>query len=122
MRRSQPLAGVMICFLIYIFSANRRFEFDKRSQLFIRTHNKTVISVATRISNPDGSPVGINRRDTAQTPTGFAEKADHRAIHFRIKSGSGQRVHSGHSSEQDLPQHANERQATAYCQKTREWL
>jgi hypothetical protein len=28
-----------------------------------------------RVSNPDCSPVGINRRDTAPTPTGFAEIA-----------------------------------------------
>jgi hypothetical protein len=26
-----------------------------------------------RVSNPDCSPVGINRCDTAQTPTGFTE-------------------------------------------------
>jgi hypothetical protein len=26
-----------------------------------------------RVSNPDCSPVGINRWDTTQTPTGFAE-------------------------------------------------
>src|SRR5947208_15684307 len=26
-----------------------------------------------RVSNPDCSPVGINRRNTAPTPTGFAE-------------------------------------------------
>src|SRR4030095_9747955 len=64
----------------------------------------------------------LSAGDTAPTPAGSAEKADHRAVHFRIKSGSGQRVRSGHSSEQDLPLHANERQATAYCQKTREWL
>jgi hypothetical protein len=32
--------------------ANRRFEFQKRSQLFIRTHNET-LSVAVSINNPD---------------------------------------------------------------------
>jgi hypothetical protein len=32
--------------------ANRRFEFRKRSQHFIRTHNKT-LSVAVCVNNPD---------------------------------------------------------------------
>ena len=40
---------------------NRPFQFHKRGQQFIRTHNKTLSVVAVRISNPDGSPVGINR-------------------------------------------------------------
>ena len=42
-------------------SANRRFEFNKRSQLFIRTHNETLSVTAMRVHNPDRSPVGINR-------------------------------------------------------------
>jgi hypothetical protein len=42
-------------------SANRRFQFHKRSQLFIRADNKTFSVAAMRISNPDCSPVGINR-------------------------------------------------------------
>jgi hypothetical protein len=36
-------------------------------------HNETLSIVAVRVSNPDRSPVGINRRDTAPTPTGFPE-------------------------------------------------
>jgi hypothetical protein len=52
--------------------ANHRFEFYKRSQPFIRTHNET-LSVAVSDSNPDGAPIGINRCDAAPTPTGFAE-------------------------------------------------
>jgi hypothetical protein len=31
-------------------SADRRFEFDKRSQLFIRMHNETLSVVAMRVS------------------------------------------------------------------------
>jgi hypothetical protein len=31
------------------------------SQLFIRTHNETLSVVAMRVSDPDRSPVGINR-------------------------------------------------------------
>ena len=33
----------------------------KRSQLFIRVHNETLSVVAMCVSNPDRSPVGINR-------------------------------------------------------------
>jgi len=39
--------------------ANRRFEFQKRSQLFFRTHNEA-LSVAVRVNNPDRLPVGIH--------------------------------------------------------------
>jgi hypothetical protein len=42
-------------------SANRRFEFNKRAQLFIRSHNKTLSVAAMCVRNPDRSPVGINR-------------------------------------------------------------
>jgi hypothetical protein len=40
---------------------NRPLQFDKRSQLFIRTHNETPSVVAARVNNPDRSPFGINR-------------------------------------------------------------
>jgi hypothetical protein len=43
-------------------SANRRFEFQKSSQLFIRVHDETLSVAAMRVSNPDCSPVGITRR------------------------------------------------------------
>jgi hypothetical protein len=33
-------------------STNRRFEFHKRGQLFIRTHNETLSVIAVRVSNP----------------------------------------------------------------------
>ena len=33
-------------------SANRTFEFHKRSQLFIRSHNETLSIVTVRVSNP----------------------------------------------------------------------
>jgi hypothetical protein len=32
---------------------NRRFEFKKRSQLFIRTHNDTLSIAPMSVSNPD---------------------------------------------------------------------
>ena len=33
-------------------AANRRFEFDKRSQLFIGTHNESPTVIAMRVCNP----------------------------------------------------------------------
>jgi len=38
----------------------RPLQFQKRSQLFIRTHNVTLSVAAMRVSNPDCSPLGIN--------------------------------------------------------------
>jgi hypothetical protein len=35
---------------------DRRFKFDKRGQLFIRTHNETLSVAAMRVSNPDYAP------------------------------------------------------------------
>jgi hypothetical protein len=39
--------------------ANRRFQFEKRRQRFIRAHNETLSIVAKRVSNPDCSPFAI---------------------------------------------------------------
>jgi hypothetical protein len=36
-------------------SANHRFKFEKRAELFIRTHNETLSVAAMRVSNPDRS-------------------------------------------------------------------
>jgi hypothetical protein len=33
--------------------ANRRFKFQKRRQLFLRSHNETLSVIAMRINNPD---------------------------------------------------------------------
>ena len=41
--------------------ANRRFQFQKRRQSFIRTHNEAFSVIAMCVCNPDGSPGGINR-------------------------------------------------------------
>jgi hypothetical protein len=41
-------------------SPNRRFEFHKRSQLFIRTDNEPLTVAAMRVGNKDHSPVGIH--------------------------------------------------------------
>jgi len=51
---------------------NHRFEFQKRSQDFIRVHNETLSVVAVCVSNPNRSPVPLSiraalaRRGTAQ--------------------------------------------------------
>src|SRR5436190_23854352 len=52
---------------------DRRFQLHKCSQPLIRSHNETLSVVAICVSNPDPSPVVINRCDTTPTPTGFAE-------------------------------------------------
>ena len=40
--------------------ANRRFEFQKRSQLLICTHNETLSVVAMCVCNPDRPPARIH--------------------------------------------------------------
>jgi hypothetical protein len=40
--------------------ANHRFGFQKRSQLFIRSHNEPLPVAAMRVSNPDRPPARIN--------------------------------------------------------------
>jgi hypothetical protein len=57
----QKLASLAFMTSEFAASANRGFEFDKRRQFFIGPHNETLSVVAMRISNPDRSPVGINR-------------------------------------------------------------
>jgi hypothetical protein len=39
---------------------NRPFQFQKRSQLFIRVHNETFSVIAVRINDPDCSQVVIH--------------------------------------------------------------
>jgi hypothetical protein len=39
---------------------NHPFQFQKRSQLFIRVHNETVSVAAMRVSNPEGSSFVID--------------------------------------------------------------
>jgi hypothetical protein len=41
-------------------NANRRFEFQKRGQFFLRVHNETLSVAAMCVCNPDCSPVGID--------------------------------------------------------------
>jgi hypothetical protein len=41
-------------------TANRRFQFYKRGQLFVGVHNKAPSVVAMCVGNPDRSPVRIH--------------------------------------------------------------
>jgi hypothetical protein len=41
-------------------SADRRFQFQKRSQLIICTHNETLSVAAMRVSNPDRVPIKVH--------------------------------------------------------------
>jgi hypothetical protein len=54
-------------------TANRRFKFQKRSQLFIGVHNETLSVIAMCVCNPDCSPVGIHCCHAAPAPIDFAE-------------------------------------------------
>jgi len=46
---------------------NCRFEFEKRGQFFICSHNETLPIIAVCISNPDSSPLRMNglKRNTS---------------------------------------------------------
>jgi hypothetical protein len=50
--RKMPIAALPDC----------RFQFNKRSQLFIRTHNEPVTVAAMRVGNKDLSPARIRDR------------------------------------------------------------
>jgi hypothetical protein len=39
--------------------SNRRFQFNKSRQLFIRTHNEALIVATVRVNNEDSSPLEI---------------------------------------------------------------
>ena len=56
--------------LLFAFVEDNSFQFNKRAQLFVGSHNEPLPVVGVRVNNPDRSPVGINRRDAAPTPTG----------------------------------------------------
>jgi hypothetical protein len=42
-----------------VAGANRRFQFNKRSQLFIGTRNETLPVAAVSVNNPDRLPFTI---------------------------------------------------------------
>ena len=63
--------------------------FDKCSQLFNGTHNVTLAVAAMRVCNPDRSPLAIQGRNPAQTPTGFAEIVSDDFPIFHVMSSAG---------------------------------
>ena len=66
-------AAIMVSIVRSIGGTNRPLQFQKRRQLFIRVHNVTLSVAAMRVSNPDRSPVCINRGDITQAPTVFLD-------------------------------------------------
>jgi len=46
--------------ILWTDGSNRRFHFNKRSQLFICAHNEALAVAAMRISNEDRSTARIN--------------------------------------------------------------
>jgi hypothetical protein len=55
-----------------------RFEFQKCSQLFIRTHNETLLVAAMRVSDEDCAPVQIQAGANHQRENCFAQARDSR--------------------------------------------
>jgi hypothetical protein len=56
------------CQAQFAASANRGFEFDKRSQLFIRVQDETLSVPAMCVCNPDRSPVPSSIRAALARP------------------------------------------------------
>jgi hypothetical protein len=52
-----------------------RFQFQKRDQFFVRTHNEALTVAAMRVSNPDCLALQFTADTQPSTPTGFAELA-----------------------------------------------
>ena len=49
------------------------FKFDKRCQLFVRSHNETFAVAAVRVSNEDRSSARVHSCNAASTPSGFRD-------------------------------------------------
>jgi hypothetical protein len=50
---------VMVVLMLTTNGANRRFQFQKRGQLFIGVHDETPSVAAMRVHNPDRSPASM---------------------------------------------------------------
>jgi hypothetical protein len=64
----QPI-GSTVSLIILAASTSRRFEFQKRRQLFARTRNETLSVVAVRVCNPDRSSALGLATTISQRPT-----------------------------------------------------
>ncbi len=54
------MSAQAICPPLFRVNPNRRFEFDKRRQLFICTPNEAFAIAAMRVGNPDRPPAAIH--------------------------------------------------------------
>ncbi len=54
-------APITCRFVQSVADTNSPFQFQKRSQLFVRVNNETLSAVAVRVHNPDRSPFTIYR-------------------------------------------------------------
>ena len=83
---------------------SRRFKFEKSRQFFIGTYNKT-LSVTVRVHDEHRLAVGIHRRHTAPTPTGFAEIVGDYCpvIHMHEQASRVQRVVTSLFSPKEMP-------------------
>jgi hypothetical protein len=70
-------------------TATHRFEFHKRSQLFVGMHNKAPSVVAMRICNKDYLPVGSDRRDATPTEFGLAKSIGNLLPVLHAQRGAG---------------------------------
>jgi hypothetical protein len=83
----QPIGSTVFLNFILAASTSRPFKLNKRSQFFIGVHNEPPSVAAMCARNPDCSSTRIHGRDTAQTPTGFAEMSamiSTRALRYSI--------------------------------------
>jgi hypothetical protein len=61
--------------------SNRRFEFNKRGQLFLRSHNETLSVAALGVSDPDRSPaLGHVTVEQASEPPEQSPSGKYRAV------------------------------------------
>jgi hypothetical protein len=53
-------SAISLVFDLRLSGSNRRFQFEERRQLFIRTHNESLSVIAMRVNNEDCSPARIH--------------------------------------------------------------
>jgi len=61
----QPSLRLSLALFAQQVDTNRPFQFQKRRQLFIGSHNQTPSVVAVRVNNPDRSPLGRSQKNRA---------------------------------------------------------
>jgi hypothetical protein len=72
-RQAGAQSGLSLHLNLRCGGANRRFQFHKCRQLFIRSHDETASIAAMCVRNPDRSPFAIYRRNTAPRPSCFTQ-------------------------------------------------